>query len=206
MVQLDREHAKQFKKMRAVVKKRSEAVGKMKKKVKKRNKDPVLADQMERAEEDLESATEIFVEKEKAAVRDIQGVERTMFATFAAGWKQVIAEEFAMLNQVEKLGEMMEKIYQETLFPCNLLERSEYCFSPDMDKSSSVYTPSSSPYASKLRSESRKSRNSCDASYSSRHSSVDSHIDDKTSTLSSWNNTLVFGKVGYYPSISSVNQ
>ena len=65
VVQLDREHAKQFKKMRAVVKKRSEAVGKMKKKVKKRTKDPVLAYQMERAEEDLESATEIFVEKEK---------------------------------------------------------------------------------------------------------------------------------------------
>ena len=127
-------------------------------------------------------------------MRDIQGVERSMFAAFAAGWKQVIAEEFAMLNQVDKLGKMMEKIDQETLFPSNLSERSEYCFSPD--KSSYVYTPSSSLYASKLRSESCISSNSCDASYSSRHSSVDSHIDDKTSTLSSWNNTLVFGKVG----------
>ena len=191
VVQLDREHAKQFKKMRVVVKKRIEILGKIKKKAKKKTKDTELRDQVERAETDLELATENFVEKEKTAVREIQGVERTIFATFAAGWKQVIAEEFAMLNQVEKLGDVIEKIDKEILFPSNLMERSEYSLTPDMEKSCSLYTPASSPYSSKMRSESCKSQNS----FHSRQSSVDSQIDDRASAMASWNNTLVFGKV-----------
>ena len=196
MVKLDREHAKQFKKMRVVVKKRIEILAKMKKKAKKKTKDPELKDQVERAETDLELANENFVEREKTAVREIQRVERTIFTTFAAGWKQVIAEEFAMLNQVERLGEVMEKIDKEILFPSNLMERSDYCqaHSLDMDRSYSLHTPTSSPYTAKSRSESCKSRNSCNASFSSRHSSVDSQIDDRTSSRS-WNNTLTIPQV-----------
>jgi hypothetical protein len=146
---------------------------------------------VEKAETDLESATEMFVETEKAAVREILGVERNIFTTFAAGWKQVIAEEFAMLSQVEKLGEVIEKIDKEMFYPCNMLDRSEHCLTPDMEKSCSLYTPASSPYSgSKARSESRKSQHS----FSSRQSSVDSQIDDRTLVMSSWNNTLVYGK------------
>ena len=198
VVQLDREHSKQFKKIRTVVKKRSQAVGKLEKKVKKRNKDSELADQMETSVRDLQAATEIFVEKERTAVRDIQSVERNIFATFTAGWKQVIAEEFAMLNQVERLGEVMEKIDKEILFPSSLMERSDFgqAHSLDMDRSYSLHTPTSSPYTAKSRSESCKSRNSCNASFSSRHSSVDSQIDDRTSSRS-WNNTLTMSQVNF---------
>ena len=192
MGNLDREHAKQFKKMRVMVKKRIEILGKLKKKAKKKAKDEELKKQVQKAETDLESATEMFVEKEKHAVREILGVERTIFTTFGGGWKQVIAEEFAMLNQVEKLGEVIEKLDKEMFYPCNMLDRSELCLTPDMEKSCSLYTPASSPYSgAKSRSESRKSQQS----FSSRHSSVDSQIEDRNFPTSSWNNTLVYGKV-----------
>ena len=138
---------------------------------------------MEKAERELDSATEMFIEKEKQAVREIIGV----------GWKQVIGKEFAMLNQVEKLGEVIEKLDKEMFYPCNMLDRSELCLTPDMEKSCSLYTPASSPYSgAKSRSESRKSQQS----FSSRHSSVDSQIEDRNFHTSSWNNTLVYGKFG----------
>ena len=189
---MDREHAKQFKKMRVMVKKRIEILGKIQKKARKKTKDAELKKQVEKAQTDLDLATEMFVEKEKQSVREILGVERTIFTTFAGGWKQVIAEEFAMLNQVEKLGEVIEKIDKEMFYPCNILDRSELCLTPDMEKSCSIYTPASSPYSgAKSRSESRKSQQS----FSSRHSSIDSQIEERNFAPSSWNNTLVYGKV-----------
>lgn len=186
--QLDREHTKQFKKMKEVVKKKSQAVVKIEKKVKKRNKDSELADQMERSLRDLQGAKEIFIEKERTAVRDIQSVERAVFATFAGGWKQVIAQEFAMLSEVEKLGPVVEKIDKEILFPCNMLEYGQG-HTTNMDRSFYSHTATSSPYGAKSRSESCKSHNSYNEPFSSRHSSIDSQIDDRTSSRS-WNNTL----------------
>ena len=189
--QLDREHSKQIKKMKEVVKKKSQAVVKMEKKVKKRTKDSELADQMERSVRDLQGAKEIFIEKERTFVRDIQSVERAVFATFAGGWKQVIAQEFAMLSEVEKLGLVVEKIDKDILFPCNVLE---YGHTTHMDRSYYSHTATSSPYGAKSRSESCKSHNSYNEPFSSRHSSIDSQIDDRTSSRS-WNNTLALGQV-----------
>lgn len=188
VVQLDKQHAKQFKKMRAVVKKRNEAVGKLRKKVKKRTKDQELVKQLELSERDLMAATEMFVEKEKAAVKDIDGVERAIFSSIAVGFKHIISEEFEMLNQVAKLGEVIATIDEETLLPTNMLERSEYCedYTADMNKAHVDCTPKMSPYNAKSRSESCKSRNS----FSSRHSSVDSLIDDRRSTTLSLHNTM----------------
>ena len=194
MVELDKQHAKQFKKMRAVVKKRNEAVGKLRKKVKKRTKDQELVKQLELSERDLMAATEMFVEQEKAAVKDIDGVERAIFSSIAVGFKHVISEEFEMLNQVAQLGEVIATIDKETLIPTTMLERSEYCedYTADMNKSHVDCTTKMSPYNAKSRSESCKSRNSV----SSRHSSVDSLIDDRRSTTLSLHNTLRYEKVG----------
>ena len=192
-MQLDKEHTKQFKKMRAVVKKRNEAVGKLRKKVKKRTKDQELVKQLEMSERDLMSATEMFVEKEKVAVDEIDGVERAIFSTIAVGWKHIISEEFEMLNQVAQLGGVIATIDEETLLPTNLLERTEYCedYTVDMNKSYENCSPKMSPYNAKSMSESCKSRNSV----SSRHSSVDSLIDDRRSNTLSLHNTMGYGKV-----------
>ena len=87
-----------------------------------------------------------------------------MLSTAAGGWKQIIGQEAAMLNQIQSLAEVIDKIdSKEDLYS----ERAKF----DLERSFSVSmaTPSGSPYTGKSRSESCKSRQS----FSSRHSSVD---------------------------------
>ena len=87
-----------------------------------------------------------------------------MLSTAAGGWKQIIGQEAAMLNQIQSLGEVIDKIdSKEDLYT----ERAKF----DLERSFSVSitTPSGSPFTGKSRSESCKSRQS----FSSRHSSVD---------------------------------
>ena len=91
-------------------------------------------------------------------------MERSLLSTAAGGWKQIIGQEAAMLNQIQSLGEVMDKIdNKEDLYS----ERAKF----DLERSFSVSltTPSGSPFTGKSRSESCKSRQS----FSSRHSSVD---------------------------------
>ena len=106
----------------------------------------------------------------------VQNVERSLLNTAATGWKQIIGQEFAMLSQIQSLGEVVDKIDQkEEMYS----DRTKYETKYDMERSFSVCvnTPAGSPYTSKSRSESCKSRNS----FSSRHSSLDSHLDDRAS-------------------------
>ena len=95
-----------------------------------------------------------------------------MLSTAAGGWKQIIGQEAAMLNQIQSLGEVVDKIdSKEDLYS----ERAKF----DLERSFSVSitTPSGSPFTGKSRSESCKSRQS----FSSRHSSVDTDclLDDR---------------------------
>ena len=94
----------------------------------------------------------------------LQNVERSLLSTAAGGWKQIIGQEAAMLNQIQSLEEIMDKIdNKEDLYS----ERAKF----DLERSFSVSitSPSGSPFTGKSRSESCKSRQS----FSSRHSSVD---------------------------------
>ena len=91
-------------------------------------------------------------------------MERSLLSTAAGGWKQIIGQEAAMLNQIQSLAEVIDKIdSKEDLYS----ERAKF----DLERSFSVSmtTPSGSPFTGKSRSESCKSRQS----FSSRHSSVD---------------------------------
>ena len=113
----------------------------------------------------------------------VQNVERSLLNTAATGWKQIIGQEFAMLSQIQSLGEVVDKIDQkEEMYS----DRTKY----DMERSFSVCvnTPAGSPYTNKSRSESCKSRNS----FSSRHSSLDSHLDDRTSASQHFYSQVLF--------------
>ena len=103
-----------------------------------------------------------------------QNIERSLLSTAATGWKQIISQEFAMFNQIQTLGEVVDKIDNKEE---GFNDRSKF----DLERSFSVsvHTPAGSPYTGKSRSESCKSRNS----FSSRHSSLDSHLDDRTSSM-----------------------
>ena len=79
-----------------------------------------------------------------------------------------------MLNQIHTLTEVVDKIdNKEDLYS----ERAKF----DLERSFSVSmtTPSGSPFTGKSRSESCKSRQS----FSSRHSSVESHLETERNTI-----------------------
>ena len=69
---LDKEHSKSFKKIKAVVKKKSQAVEKLSKKVKKKAGDAELCEEHEMKLRDLSLTGDMWVDRERAAVRDIQ--------------------------------------------------------------------------------------------------------------------------------------
>ena len=69
---LDKEHAKSYKKMKAVVKKKSQAVEKLSKKVKKKAGDAELCGEQEVRLRELSITGDVWVDRERAAVRDIQ--------------------------------------------------------------------------------------------------------------------------------------
>ena len=69
---LDKEHSKSFKKIKAVVRKKSQAVEKLSKKVKKKAGDAELCEEHEMKLRDLSLTGDMWVDRERAAVRDIQ--------------------------------------------------------------------------------------------------------------------------------------
>ena len=69
---LDKEHSKSHKKMKGVVKKKSQAVEKLSKKVKKKAGDAELCEEHELRLRELSITGDVWVDKERAAVRDIQ--------------------------------------------------------------------------------------------------------------------------------------
>ena len=59
------------------------------------------------------------------AVKEISCQERTHYTTFAACFKPVMAEEFAMLSQVEMLSDVMENVNEIIADPFKNLQDSE---------------------------------------------------------------------------------
>eukprot|EP00092_Neocalanus_flemingeri_P001540 GFUD01001642.1.p1 GENE.GFUD01001642.1~~GFUD01001642.1.p1 ORF type:complete len:701 (-),score=240.25 GFUD01001642.1:116-2218(-) len=122
ILQLERDHSKDFKKIQSLLKKKTESVKKMEKKMKKGKSEPELIKLRDNMLRDLQARSEIFVEQERMAVMEIFSQERTHFTTFAACLKPVIAEEFAMLSQVEMLSDVMEKVNEIIADPFKNLE------------------------------------------------------------------------------------
>lgn len=100
-----------------------------------------------------------------------------MLSTAATGWKQILGQEFAICNNIQSLGEVVEKINTKEQ-ECFTDRSSKFDLERSFSMSVTSTTPAGSPYISKTRSESCKSRNS----FSSRHSSLDSHLDDPSSS------------------------
>ena len=104
---------------------------------------------------------------------DVQNVEKSLLSTAANGWRQILSQEFAIFGQMQSLGDVAEKINEKE---DSFVER-KYDMERSFSMSVATATPAGSPYTGKSRSESCKSRNS----FSSRHSSLDSHLDDPSS-------------------------
>ncbi|TRY61256.1 hypothetical protein TCAL_14914 [Tigriopus californicus] len=110
---LDKEHAKEFKKHRAHIKKKSDQVVRLRKKMKKDSRsvpDPSVQRLVDQCLKDLNCQFRNLEDKEKSAVRSALVEERNRFCTFAACMKPVVDEELGMLGELSQVEEVMSKL------------------------------------------------------------------------------------------------
>ena len=101
VAEMDKKHNRQFKKMRTVIKKKSEALVKMDKKMKKNRNTEELILKRNNLVYDLKGEMKKLCEQERRHLREISKQERSVYTKVAAGLKPVIVCEFAMLREIE---------------------------------------------------------------------------------------------------------
>ncbi|XP_075215913.1 uncharacterized protein LOC142321586 isoform X2 [Lycorma delicatula] len=146
VVNLDKEHAKDYKRARAELKKRSTDTLRLQKKAKK----CAGSDLQRRVESSLQDVTErrhILEETEKKAVRAALIEERSRFCLLVAFLKPVVDEEVAMLSELSHLQEVVDQLEKHTADPYTLPPASEQVITDlkCIDNTWTFQTPPSSP-------------------------------------------------------------
>ncbi|XP_069076830.1 protein MTSS 1 isoform X6 [Pleurodeles waltl] len=143
--QLDKDHAKEYKKARQEIKKKSSDTLKLQKKAKKGRGD--IQPQLDSAMQDVNDKYLLLEETEKQAVRKALIEERGRFCTFITMLRPVIEEEIAMLGEVTHLQTISEDLKTLTMDPHKLPSASEQVILDlkGSDYSWSYQTPPSSP-------------------------------------------------------------
>ncbi|XP_027839447.2 protein MTSS 1 isoform X5 [Aphis gossypii] len=121
IVNLDKEHAKEYKKARAELKKRSTDTLRLQKKARKGAK----MNELHKALQDVSDRKAVLEETEKRAVREALIEERSRYCIFVTILKPVIEEEVAMLMELSHLQEVMDKLEAHTTDPYSLPPASE---------------------------------------------------------------------------------
>uniref|UniRef100_A0A8C5FL78 MTSS I-BAR domain containing 2b n=1 Tax=Gadus morhua TaxID=8049 RepID=A0A8C5FL78_GADMO len=167
--QLDKDHAKEYKRSRHEIKKKSSDTIKLQKKARKGRGD--LQPQVDSAMQDVTDMCLLMEEMEKQAVRRALVEERGRFCTFIGFLQPVVNGEIAMLGEITHLQAIIDDLTVLTTDPHKLPPASEQVIKDlkGSDYSWSYQTPPSSPSSSG----SRKSRAGCVAAH--RLSSVSSH-------------------------------
>ncbi|XP_067316487.1 protein MTSS 1 isoform X2 [Pseudorasbora parva] len=143
--QLDKDHAKEYKKARADIKKKSSDTIKLQKKVKK-GKDEVRM-QLDSALQDVNTRYAVLEDTEKRAVCRALIEERGRFCSFVTMLKPVLDEEISMLGEVTHLQTILEDLGNLTADPNTLPPASEQVILDlkGSDYSYSYQTPPASP-------------------------------------------------------------
>ncbi|KAM9361929.1 LOW QUALITY PROTEIN: protein MTSS 1 [Symphorus nematophorus] len=163
--QLDKDHAKEYKKARADIKKKSSDTIKLQKKVKK-GKDEVRG-QLDSALQDVNVRYAVLEETEKRAVCRALIEERARYCSFVSMLKPVLDHEINMLGEVTHLQTILEDLTNLTAEPNKLPPASEQVIL-DLKGSDFNYTYQTPP-ASPSNTLSRKSSISSYQSGSVRH-------------------------------------
>ncbi|XP_015369264.1 PREDICTED: MTSS1-like protein isoform X2 [Diuraphis noxia] len=121
IVNLDKEHAKEYKKARAELKKRSTDTLRLQKKARKGAK----INELHKALQDVSDRKAVLEETEKRAVREALIEERSRYCIFVTILKPVLEEEVAMLMELSHLQEVMDKLEAHTTEPYSLPPASE---------------------------------------------------------------------------------
>ncbi|XP_072403745.1 protein MTSS 2 isoform X15 [Chiloscyllium punctatum] len=172
--QLDKDHAKEYKRARHEIKKKSSDTLKLQKKARKGKGD--LRPQVENAVQDVNDMYLLLEETEKQAVRKALIEERGRFCTFITFLQPVVDGEIAMLGEITHLQAIVDDLIVQTAEPHKLPPASEQVIKDlkGSDYSWSYQTPPSSPSSSSSRKSSMCSL-AHPASASTRLSSVSSH-------------------------------
>lgn len=181
--QLDKDHAKEYKKARADIKKKSSDTIKLQKKVKK-GKDEVRG-QLDSALQDVNVRYAVLEETEKRAVCKALIEERSRYCSFVTMLKPVLDHEMNMLGEVTHLQTILEDLTNLTAEPHKLPPASEQVIL-DLKGSDFNYTyqtPPASPSSSLSRKSSISSNYQCGSvrhvpSLDSISCTVDGHIQD----------------------------
>ncbi|XP_021164364.2 protein MTSS 1 isoform X4 [Fundulus heteroclitus] len=142
---LDKDHAKEYKRARQEIKKKSSDTLKLQKKAKKGRGD--FQPQLNSAMQDVSDKYILLEETEKQALRKALIEERQRFCCFVALLQPVVDEEIAMLAEVTHLQTISEDLKALTSDPHKLPPASEQVISDlkGSDYGWSYQTPPSSP-------------------------------------------------------------
>ncbi|XP_062266105.1 protein MTSS 1-like [Platichthys flesus] len=187
---LDKDHAKEYKKARQEIKKKSSDTLKLQKKAKKGRGD--LQPQLDSAMQDVSDKYLLLEETEKQAVRKALVEERTRFCCFVTMLRPVVEEEMSMLGEITHLQSLTDDLKALTMDPHKLPASSEQVI-VDLKASDctwSYQTPPSSPSTTVSRKSSMcsslNSVNSSDSRSSGSHChSPTSHFRYRASSSSS---------------------
>ncbi|XP_053303086.1 protein MTSS 2 [Pleuronectes platessa] len=164
--QLDKDHAKEYKRSRHEIKKKSSDTMKLQKKARKGRVD--LQPQVDSAMQDVTDLCLLMEETEKQAVRRALVEERGRFCTFIGFLQPVVNGEIAMLGEITHLQAIIDDLTVLTTDPHKLPPASEQVIKDlkGSDYSWSYQTPPSSPSSSGSR------KSSMCSSVNSAHSSA----------------------------------
>ncbi|XP_034401059.1 protein MTSS 1-like [Cyclopterus lumpus] len=191
---LDKDHAKEYKKARQEIKKRSSDTLKLQKKAKKADVfgRGDLQPQLDSAMQEVSDKYLLLEETEKQAVRRALVEERSRFCCFTSMLKPVVEEEMSMLGEITHLQTLTDDLKALTMDPHKLPASSEQVI-VDLKGSESTWsyqTPPSSPSTTVSRKSSMcsslNSVNSSDSRSSGSHChSPTSHFRYRASSSSS---------------------
>ncbi|XP_078213844.1 protein MTSS 2 isoform X15 [Callithrix jacchus] len=172
--QLDKDHAKEYKRARHEIKKKSSDTLKLQKKARKGKGD--LQPQLDSALQDVNDMYLLLEETEKQAVRRALIEERGRFCTFITFLQPVVNGELTMLGEITHLQGIIDDLVVLTSEPHKLPPASEQVIKDlkGSDYSWSYQTPPSSPSSSSSRKSSMCSL-AQPATTTTRLSSVSSH-------------------------------
>ena len=123
---LDKDHSKEYKKLRAELKKKFDNQTKLMKKNKKSNSKGEPNDpKVDQGLLEVTKSVRALHEVEKSAVKRVLVEERSRYCTFVACLKPVLGEEISMVSELQQLEEVMTKLDKHTEDPFKLPEASE---------------------------------------------------------------------------------
>uniref|UniRef100_UPI0037E84C06 protein MTSS 1-like n=1 Tax=Semicossyphus pulcher TaxID=241346 RepID=UPI0037E84C06 len=191
---LDKDHAKEYKKARQEIKKRSSDTLKLQKKAKKADVfgRGDLQPQLDSAMQEVSDKYLLLEETEKQAVRKALVEERSRFCCFVSMLRPVVEEEMSMLGEITHLQTLTDDLKTLTMDPHKLPASSEQVIVDlkGSDCTWSYQTPPSSPSTTVSRKSSMcsslNSVNSSDSRSSGSHChSPTSHFRYRASSSSS---------------------